>query len=137
MITKAEALKMRAMMEKAAVSLDDKDASISPAMFPQFKNDGSVLEYGARINWKGKVKKVAVAAVYQREDQNPDNAPTCWVDISYKDGHRIIPEVISAAEAFAKDELGWWNDILYKSMIDANVYTPDAYAAGWELYKED
>jgi hypothetical protein len=34
--------------------------------------------------------------------------------------------------AFSKDECGWWNDKLYKSLIDANVYTPEQYEAGWE-----
>ena len=51
----------------------------------------------------------------------------------YKDGVRVIPDVISAVEAFAKDELGWWNGAIYKSLIAANVYTPDAYPQGWEL----
>ena len=133
MITKAEAIKMRAMMEKAAVSLDDKDASVSPAMFPNFKNDGSVLEYGARINWNGVVKKVAVAALYQRADQNPDNAPTLWEDIQYKDGYRIIPMTITAASAFALNECGWWKGVLYKSKLEANVWTPEVHPDGWEL----
>lgn len=28
------------------------------------------------------------------------------------------------------------NGTLYKSLIDGNVYAPDAYPAGWELYTE-
>ena len=55
------------------------------------------------------------------------------VKINYKDGVRVIPDVISAAEAFALDELGWWDGAIYKSLIAANVYTPDAYPQGWEL----
>lgn len=133
MMTKAESIKMRAMIEKASVSLSDKDASISPAMFPRFKNDGSVLEYGARINWKGEVKKVAVAALYQRVDQNPDNAPTLWEDIQYKDGYRIIPMTITAAGAFALNECGWWKGVLYKSKLEANVWTPEVNPDGWEM----
>ena len=39
---------------------------------------------------------------------------------------------ITADTAFAKDECGWWGDVLYKSLIDANVYTPEAYPDGWE-----
>ena len=51
----------------------------------------------------------------------------------YKDGVRVIPDVISAAEAFALDELGWWDGAIYKSKIPANVYTPAQYPDGWEL----
>ena len=36
-------------------------------------------------------------------------------------------------EAFSKDELGWWGDVVYRSAMDANVYTPEQYPAGWEL----
>lgn len=45
----------------------------------------------------------------------------------------IITENVTAGTAFTKDECGWWGDTLYKSLIDANVYTPDAYPAGWEI----
>ena len=27
--------------------------------------------------------------------------------------------------------VGWWNDELYKSLVDSNVYTPDQYAPNW------
>ena len=39
------------------------------------------------------------------------------------------------AQAFALDELGWWQEHVYRSTIAANVYTPDQYAAGWELVR--
>jgi len=35
-------------------------------------------------------------------------------------------------QAFAEGECGWWKDVLYKSLIPANVYTPEQYADGWE-----
>lgn len=56
-----------------------------------------------------------------------------WEDIAYREGYRIIPAVITAGTAFAKGEFGWWGDTMYKSLIDANVYTPEAYPAGWEV----
>ena len=52
--------------------------------------------------------------------------------MAYRDGIRIIPETITAGTAFAKDELGWWGDTLYKSLLDANVWTPEQNASGWE-----
>lgn len=30
-------------------------------------------------------------------------------------------------------ELGRWGDVKYRSLMDANVYTPEQYAAGWEI----
>lgn len=32
-------------------------------------------------------------------------------------------------------ELGWWQKHVYRSTTAANVYTPDQYAAGWELVR--
>lgn len=62
-----------------------------------------------------------------------DHAPELWEDIQYREGYRIIPYTITAGTAFAKGECGWRRDVLYKSLIDANVYTPEQYPAGWEV----
>lgn len=131
-MTREHAYRLREMMHKAAVSLDDKDASTAAELFPRMKYDGSLIPYQTRINWHGTVKMAALD-VWDREENNPDNAPTLWSDIKYRDGIRIIPEVITAAEMFAKGEQGWWGEELYESLIDANVYTPVQYPSGWRL----
>jgi len=125
------ARKTRAAMEKAAVSLDDETASTAPDMFPRLKQDGSLVTSGTRINWNGTVKKAAVD-LWDTVENNPDNAPTLWSDLDYKDGIRFIPEVITVTTAFDKGEQGWWKDELYESLIDSNVWTPEAYPQGWE-----
>ena len=129
---RAEALKLRAIVEQAAVSLDDKTASEAAMLFPKLKQDGSLVAVGTRINHNGVIKRAAVD-LWDTAENNPDNAPALWEDISYKDGYRIIPETITAGTAFEKDECGWWKGILYRSLIPANVYTPEQYAAGWEV----
>ena len=129
---RAEALKLRAIVEQAAVSLDDKTASEAAMLFPKLKQDGSLVAVGTRINHNGVIKRAAVD-LWDTPENNPDNAPALWEDISYRDGYRIIPETITAGTAFEKDECGWWKGILYRSLIPANVYTPEQYAAGWEV----
>jgi hypothetical protein len=131
-MTREHALKLREMVVKASASLDDKDASTSPELFPRMKYDGALIPYQTRINWNGAIK-MAAADLWDTEENNPDNAPALWSDLKYRDGIRIIPEVITAAEAFAKGERGWWEDELYESLIDANVYTPAQYPEGWRL----
>ena len=126
-----QARKLRLIIEQATESLDDQIASESVALFPHLKGDGSLIKVGKRINWNGVLKQAAVD-LWDTAENNPDNAPTLWTDIAYRDGIRIIPETITAAQAFALDELGWWQEHVYRSMIAANVYTPDQYAAGWE-----
>ena len=125
------ARKLRTAMTKAAIALDDATASTAPEMFPRLKGNGELMEAGTRINWNGTVKKAAVD-LWDTTENNPDNAPTLWVDLAYKDGYRIIPETITVTTAFSDGEYGWWGDALYRSKVDANVYTPEQYAQNWE-----
>lgn len=128
---KSEALKLRRLIEQAVISLPDKEASEGATLFPRLKGDGGLVKTGTRINWNGVIKRAA-NDLWDTHENNPDNAPTLWEDIAYKQGFRIIPETISAGTAFALDECGWWKDVLYKSIIPANVHTPDQYPRGWE-----
>lgn len=107
-------------------------ASIAVAVYPELNEDGELIKAGTRINWNGAIKRAAVD-LWDTAENNPVNAPALWEDINYKEGYRIIPETITVGTAFAMDEYGWWNDVLYKSVIASNVYTPDQYPAGWVL----
>lgn len=126
------ARRLRKIIEIASESLDDAVASESPELFRSLKNNGDLIEVGTRINWNGIIKR-ASTNLWDTEANNPDNAPTLWEDILYRNGIRIIPEVITVGTAFAKGEKGWWGDTLYKSLIDNNVWTPADYPTGWEI----
>lgn len=130
-MTRNEALRLRAIVEQAAASLPDKEASEGAALFPRLKCDGSLVSAGTRICWKGTIKRAAVD-LWDTDTNTPDAAPTLWEDIAYRQGYRIIPATITAGAAFAQGECGWWGDVLYRSTIASNVWTPDAYPAGWE-----
>ena len=116
----------------SSASLDDKTASETPELFGRLNGNGELIKVGTRINWNGILKRASVD-IWDTLENNPDNAPTLWEDIDYKEGYRIIPEVITVGTAFSKDELGWWKNTLYKSLIDNNVWTPEAYPTGWEI----
>lgn len=111
---------------------DDAVASLSVGAYPTLKADGTLIKAGTRINHNGKIKRASVD-LWDTEANSPDNAPTLWEDISYREGYRLIPETITAGTAFMKDECGWWGDVLYVSLIDNNVWTPSSYPAGWKI----
>lgn len=119
-------------MLKAAPSLDDATASAAPDMFPRLKENGALVSVGTRVNWNGRVKRAAVD-LWDIAGNNPDNAPNLWEDLEYRNGIRIIPEVITVGKAFSEGEVGYWGDVLYRSKVNANVYTPDQYPANWEI----
>ena len=125
------ARKLRAVIVQASESLDDKTASTAAELLPKLKGNGELVKAGTRINWGGTLKRAAVD-LWDTPENNPDNAPDLWADLDYIDGYRIIPETITVTTAFAKDELGWWDGVLYLSLLNANVYTPKQYPDGWE-----
>lgn len=125
------ALKQREVMNTAAEYLTDAQASTVATIYPGLKYDGALVRNGTRIYWGGVLKRAAVN-LWDREENNPDNAPTLWEDILYRDGYRIIPEIITVGLQFSEGELGWWGEVLYKSKVNANVYTPAQYAPNWE-----
>lgn len=126
-----KARKLRKIIESAMTSVDDKTSSEATELLPVLKNDNAYIKAGTRINYNGKIKKATVD-LWDIEANNPDNAPALWEDILYKDGYRIIPDVLSVTTAFSKGETGWWKGKLYKSLVDYNVYTPEQYAPNWE-----
>lgn len=125
------ARKYRTIIEATISNVDDKTASECAELFPKLKDNGKLVKAGTRINHNGTIKRAAVD-LWDTKENNPDNAPTLWEDIEYRDGYRIIPEIITVGKAFALGECGWWDDTLYKSLIAANVYTPEQYTVGWE-----
>ena len=126
-----EAMRVRKVIEQAVTSLDDAMASEAPTLFPGMRYDGNLIRVGTRICWNGVIKRAAVD-LWDAERNDPDNAPSLWENIAYKDGWRYIPETITAGTAFDLGECGWWDGVLYRSLLAANVYTPAQYPAGWE-----
>ena len=115
-----------------SMSLDDKTASETPELFGRLNENGELVPVGTRINWNGMIKRASVD-LWDTKENNPNKAPTLWEDIEYKEGYRIIPATITVGTAFSKDEMGWWKDTLYKSLIDNNVWTPEQNPSGWEI----
>ena len=125
----------RSVMDNAGAMLSDKQASTVVSLYGGMRYGGELIKAGARISWKAALKRAAVD-IWDREENNPDNAPALWENLPYKQGIRIIPEVITAGLAFKKDELGWWRDVVYKSLLDSNTWTPDEYPAAWEVAEQ-
>lgn len=131
-MTRAEALRIRAIVEQAAESLDDQTVSTAPTLLRKLKQDGKLVSAGTRINWGGTIKRAAVD-LWDTEENNPDNAPALWQEIEYRNGIRVIPAAIPATDPFKLGDYGWWGNDLYQSAYDGdNVWTPEGYPAAWQ-----
>ena len=118
-------------IETLTANLDDATASTVIPLYGGMKYDGALIKVGTRINWMGALKRAAVD-LWDTETNDPEHAPNLWEDILYRDGYRIIPEVITVGLAFSNGERGWWGDTLMESTADGNVYTPEEYAPNWK-----
>jgi hypothetical protein len=131
-MTRLEAQRFVAAVKALRDNATDAQASLAAAVYPTLKTDSTLIPAGTRINWNGTIKRAAVD-LWDTTENNPDNAPTLWEDINYRDGYRTIPEVITVGTAFSKGERGWWKEVLYESIIDNNVWTPVSYPQGWKI----
>lgn len=137
-MNKEKAARLRTAIMVSRELLDDKTASIAPEPFDQLRqvNDSEeeipLIKAGTRINWNGTLKRAAVD-LWDIPGNNPDNAPASWEDILYRRGCRIIPETITAGLAFGEGEYGWWGEVLCRSKVANNVYTPEQYPDNWEI----
>ena len=122
---------VRAAMDAAGLMLSDQQASTVTALYPAMHFDGALIAAGTRINWNGRLMQ-ARSDLWDREENTPDAAPDLWLAVQYREGIRVIPQVPTAQDAFGLGEKGWWGDVLYESLIAANVYTPEAYPDGWK-----
>lgn len=126
------AKELRLIIEQAAQSLDDKVASASVELFPRLKQDGCLVPAGTRIEWRGTLKRATVD-LWDAVESDPDHAPTLWVDIAYREGYRVAPEVFTATNAAALGEYMWFGDTLYESLMAGNVYTPAQAPTAWRI----
>lgn len=117
-----------------SIDIPDATASRMAGYFPELTGDGSLIKAGMKINWGGQLKKAAVD-LWDTAENSPDNAPTLWADIAYRDGIRIAPETFTATNAAAMDELMWFGEHIYRSGMAGNVYTPEQAPNVWKLVR--
>ena len=64
----------------------------------------------------------------------PDATPSLYKAIGVtEEGYPEWVQPLGAADAYNKGDIVSYNGVLYKSLIDGNTWSPDAYPAGWEV----
>ena len=78
-----------------------------------------------------------VQAHTSQADWTPEQAPSLYVAIGLDDsGYPVWSQPAGAHDAYDAGDIVNYNGTLYRSLIDGNVYSPDAYPAGWEVYTD-
>ena len=67
------------------------------------------------------------------EQWTPDATPSLYKAIGVtEDGYPEWVQPLGASDAYKTGDIVSYNGVLYKSIIDGNVWAPDSYPAGWE-----
>ncbi len=133
-MTREKALQLRALIEKASVSLSDEDALEAVELFPAWAVD-TAYAVDQRIRHGSKLYR-CVQAHTSQADWTPDKTPALWTEVAKPGEIPVWRQPTGAQDAYNKGDRVHYPDAggpVYESTIDANVYSPEAYPAGWRL----
>lgn len=93
-----------------------------------------ILKYGVNDNGETQLYKVIQAHTSQA-DWTPDTATSLYKKIGFTDsGTPIWTQPLGAADAYMKDDIVSFENQLWISTIDNNVWQPGVY--GWNVYEQ-
>ena len=131
---RSELLRIRAMIEKASVSLTDEDAIEAVELFPSWETD-TAYTLNQRVRYGDKLYK-CVQAHTSQDDWTPDATPALWTEVAPSGTIPVWRQPTGAQDAYNigdKVHYPTADDPVYESLINANVYSPEAYPQGWQL----
>lgn len=132
MITRAKAYALRALIEQAAVSLDDESALDGIELFSAWT---AGVDYAAevRVRYDGKLYR-CVQAHTSQEGWKPDQTPALWTEVAKPGEIPVWKQPTGAQDAYNTGDKVHYPDAdgpVYISTVDANVWEPGVY--GWEV----
>lgn len=96
---------------------------------------GDIVSYGTNPVGDPQLYKVVQAHTAQA-DWTPDATPALYDAFGLDDsGYTLWAQPSGAHDAYQTGDVVNYNGTLYQSLIDGNVWAPDVYPAGWELYE--
>ena len=140
-----ESLELRKALQLFLATLDA-DTSASDMMevasvFPKYQigkayKTKEVFAYGENGVGDPQLYQVLQAHTSAKE-WTPDTATSLYKKIGVtKDGYPEWVQPLGASDAYNTGDVVSYNGTLYESTIDGNVWAPDAYPAGWQIYTE-
>ncbi len=134
-ITVARAKALRNAIEVAADSLDDETIQSYPELCPAWES-GKTYEAGARIQYEGTVYKVLQDHTSQ-DAWVPTDAPSLFAGVLInEDGTPAEWVQPDSTNGYMTGDRVLYNGTVYESLIDNNVWSPEAYPAGWKEVEE-
>ena len=132
----------RALQLFAATLYDKEETAVEIAsLYPVWAADkqykvNDIVQYGT--NSVGDPQLYLVLQAHKSQsDWLPDATSSLYKKMGISEsGYPIWTQPLCAVDAYNLGDIVSYNGKLYKSIINANVWAPDVYPAGWEEYTE-
>lgn len=129
----------RRALQMFAAGLDDEKALEVATIYDPWAvgkaySPGEFVTYGENGVGDPQLYKVAQAHTAQA-DWTPDAAASLFVAVGLDDaGYPVWSQPTGAHDAYNTGDIVDYQGKLYQSLTDGNVYSPEAYPAGWTEY---
>lgn len=126
---RSKLLRLRALMELAAESLEDKDALDGVELYPVW-NDGASYQTGQRVRYHSTLYRCLQDHSAQA-GWDPVDAPSLWTRVLIEDGNGVSDWVQpESTNPYGKGDRVSHNGKIWVSLVENNVWEPGVY--GWE-----
>lgn len=130
---------LRRALQMVSAGLTDEQAMEVAAIYdPWMANKayavGDLVTFGENSVGDPQLYRVAQAHTSQAAWM-PNATPALYTAIGLDDsGYPVWSQPTGAHDAYNAGDVVSYNGSLYRSLIDGNVYAPDTYPTGWEVY---
>lgn len=137
-----KAQQMRRALELYVQSITDESVMLEVAdVFPTWQEalsklvkikSGDVYRYGVNADGEPQLYR-ALQSHTPQADWTPDTAVSLFKKVGITStGVPIWTQPLGSTDAYMKGDEVSYNSVIYVSQIDNNVWSPDAYPAGWK-----
>lgn len=130
---------LRRALQLFVQTLSEEQALEVATVFPAWEANrsyavGEMVSYGVNASGDPQLYRVVQAHTSQA-GWLPDAIPALYDAMGLDEsGYPVWSQPSGAHDAYNTGDIVNYNGTLYKSLIDGNTWSPEAYPAGWEVY---
>lgn len=131
---------LRRALQMYANTLTEEQALEIASVYPAWEAErayavGDIISYGTNSLGDPQLYKVVQAHTSQAEWLPGQGTDSLYDAIGLTDsGYPVWSQPSGAHDAYNKGDIVDYNGTLYRSLIDGNTWSPEAYPDAWEVY---
>lgn len=132
---------LRRALQMFAATLTEEQALEIATVYPVWEAGkayavGDIISHATNSTGDPQLYRVVQAHTSQA-DWLPESTPALYDAFGLDEsGYPVWSQPSGAHDAYNTGDIVNYNGTLYRSLIDGNTWSPDAYPAGWEVYTE-